>query len=130
MRMTLRQYLIIMSLGTLLSWSAVGMIVTMTDPTQTQSVVFVILFASLFLALTGTLSISGFLMRVWLLRKQYFISKEVLVSFRQAILLATLLIASLVMQSRTILTWWNAVLMVAALTMLEFFFVTARAKRQ
>lgn len=128
--MTLRQYLIIMSIGTLLSWSAVGMIVTMTDPTQTQSVVFVILFASLFLALTGTLSISGFLMRIWLLRKQYFISKEVLVSFRQAIMLTTLLIASLVMQSRTLLTWWNAVLMVLALTMLEFFFVTARTKRQ
>ena len=127
--MTLRQYLIIMSISTLLSWSAVGMIITMTDPTQTQSVVFVILFASLFLALTGTLSISGFLMRIWVLRKQYFISKEVLVSFRQAIMLATLLIASLVMQSRSILTWWNAVLMVMALTMLEFFFVTARAKR-
>lgn len=127
--MTLRQYLIIMSICTLLSWGAVGMIITMTDPTQTQSVVFVILFASLFLALIGTLSISGFLMRVWLLRKQYFISKEVLVSLRQAIMLATLLIASLVMQSRTILTWWNAILMVMALTMLEFFFVTARAKR-
>lgn len=127
--MTLRQYLIIMSICTLLSWGAVGMIITMTDPTQTQSVVFVILFASLFLALIGTLSISGFLMRVWLLRKQYFISKEVLVSLRQAILLATLLIAALVMQSRTILTWWNAILMVMALTMLEFFFVTARAKR-
>lgn len=127
--MTLRQYLVIMSIGTLLSWSAVGMIITMTDPTQTQAIVFVILFASLFLAFIGTLSISGFLLRVWLLRKQYFISKEVLVSFRQAIMLATLLIASLVMQSRAILTWWSAILMVMALTMLEFFFVTARAKR-
>ena len=118
-----------MTLGTVLSWTAVGMIVSMTDPTQTQAVVFVILFASLFLALTGTLSVGGFVMRIWVLRKQYFISKEVLVSFRQAIMLATLLIASLVMQSRSILTWWNAMLMVVALTMLEFFFVTARAKR-
>lgn len=128
--MTLRLYLIVMSVATVLSWTAVGVVVTMTDPTRTQTSVFIVLFASLFLALTGTLSLLGFLMRVWLLRKRYFVSREVLTSFRQAILLAVLLIAALVMQSRGILSWWNAVLMVAALTALEFFFVNGRqAKR-
>lgn len=128
--MTLRLYLIIMSAATVLSWTAVGLVVAMTDPTRTQASVFIVLFASLFLALTGTLSLLGFLMRVWVLRKRYFVSREVLTSFRQAILLAILLIAALVMQSRGILSWWNALLMVAALTALEFFFVNGRQSKR
>lgn len=118
-----------MSIGTLLSWVAVGMVFTMTDPYEIQSVVLTILYTALFLALAGTFSLAGFAMRVWLLRSHYYISKHVLVAFRQGVLLALLLVVALVLQSRAMLTWWNGLLMVAAITCLEFFFITARAKQ-
>jgi hypothetical protein len=127
--MTLRQYLAIMGLGTAVAWSAVGLIVTHVDPDEAQVAVFAILYLALFLALTGTLSIVGFLLRVSLLKKDLFISQQVLAAFRQAVLLSLLLVSMLVLKSRAMLTWWIALLAVAALTLLEFFFISARVKR-
>ena len=91
--------------------------------------VFLVFYISLFLALVGTFSVLGFVMRVILLKKHFFLSRQVAVSFRQALLLSLLITAALVLQSRSLLTWWTALLVVAALTLLEFFFITAKIKR-
>lgn len=126
--MTLRHYLLLMGVGTALAWGAVGIIIATVDPTDTQLVVFGVFYASLWLALTGTLSIIGFVLRVALLKKQLVVSRHVAVSFRQAVLLALLIVVSLFLQSRSLLTWWNALLIVAALTVLEFFFISAKVR--
>ncbi|KPJ85391.1 hypothetical protein AMJ57_03205 [Parcubacteria bacterium SG8_24] len=118
-----------MSLGTLLAWFAVGLIVTMVDPSDTEPVVFAVFYTSLFLALTGMFSILGFVTRVMLLRKRFFVSRQVAVSFRQAVLLAGLIITALLLRGHGMLTWWTTLLMVAALTSLEFFFISARLRR-
>lgn len=126
--MTLRQYLLLMGVGTAIAWAAVGLIVGTVDPTDTQPVVFGVFYASLWLALTGTLSIIGFVLRVALLKKQLVVSRHVAVSFRQAVLLSLLVVVALFLQSRSLLTWWNALLIVAALTVLEFFFISAKVR--
>lgn len=127
--MTLRYYLILMGLGTALAWGTVALIVTMVDPASTQVVVFGVFYASLFMALTGTFSIMGFASRVVVLRKYDLIARQVAISFRQAVMLALLIVVALFLQGRSLLTWWNALLLVALLTVLESFFVTARASR-
>jgi len=127
--MTLKQYLLMMGAGTVLSWTAVALIVLTVDPADTQSVVFAALYFSLFLGLTGLLSITGFLLRVWLLRKGFVLSRQVLVSFRQALLLSLILVMALILQSRTLLNWFNAVLMIAGLTLVEFFFISTKVRR-
>lgn len=114
--------------GTVLAWTGVVLVLTMTDPTDARAVVLGIFYAALFLALTGTLSLAGFGMRIWLLKQQYFVSRQVLVSFRQAMLLSLLLVTALILQSKGILTWWNALLVLGAVTLLEFFFITAKVK--
>jgi hypothetical protein len=124
--MTLRQYLILMAAGTALAWAAVGAIIFTVDPSAAPTIVFAVFYASLFLALTGTLSIVGFLLRIFLLRKQLVVSRHVAISFRQAVLLALLIVIALFLRSRSLLTWWNALLIVAALTVLEFFFISTK----
>jgi len=126
--MTLKQYLILMTVGTGLSWAAVALIVTAIDPTRTQTIVFVVLYASLFLGLTGLLSIAGFLLRVWLLRQEFLLSRHVLVSFRQAVLLSALLVTALALKSQGLLSWLNTILIVTVLTLLEFFFISTQLK--
>jgi hypothetical protein len=128
--MTLRQYLSAMLAATILAWTAVGLIVTTVDPEDTLPAVFGVFYASVFLAVAGTFSVIGFVLRLALLRKPQLVSRQVAVSFRQAILLATLVVAALALQSRELLTWWNALLVVAALTLLEFFFVSARVRQE
>jgi hypothetical protein len=126
--MTLRSYLASMIMGTVLAWTGVVMILTMTDPTDARAVVLGIFYTALFLALTGTLSLAGFGMRIWLLKQHYFVSRQVLVSFRQAMLLALLAVTALILQSKSILSWWNALLILGAVTLLESFFITAKVK--
>ncbi len=127
--MTLKKYLLMIGIGTALSWSAVALIVFGIDPTETQSIVFGALYFSLFLGLTGLLSIIGFLLRVWLLPKDFLLSRQVLVSFRQAVLLSLLAVIGLILQSRALLSWFNASLIVIGMTLVEFFFISAKRKR-
>lgn len=127
--MTLRQYLALMGIATAVIWSAVALIITQVDPDETQAIVFGIFYVALFLAMTGTLSIVGFLLRIWLLKQNFFVSRQVLIAFRQGVLLSMLIVAMLVLRSKTMLSWWMALLAVAALTALEFFFISAKVKR-
>jgi hypothetical protein len=122
--MTLRQYLTLMLVGTALSWGAVALIVTMINPTGSPSVVFAVFYISTLTALTGTFSVMGLLSRVTILGKKHHLSRQVAVSFRQAIMLSLLAIGVLFLQSHSMLSWWNAALMVAVLTVLESFFIS------
>lgn len=80
-------------------------------------------YISLFLALTGTASLVGFMIRA------IFTEKEALfrymgVSLRQAILFSILLTTSLLLQGNRLFKWWNAILLIVGLTILELFFIT------
>ena len=123
--MTIRHYLLLVLAGTVFAWSALALIMTMVDPVTARPVVFAVFFASLILALTGTFSILGFVSRVAILGKSFELSKQVAVTFRQASILSLLIAAALFLQSRSMLTWWNAVLAVALATVIESFFITA-----
>jgi len=126
--MTLRQYLAIMTGGTAIAWIAVALIVTNVDPFRAPMAVFVVFYASLFLALTGAFSVIGFILRIALLRQQLVVSRHVAISFRQSLLLAALLSAALYLNSRQLLTWWNALILLAAMTVLEFFFISTKIR--
>jgi len=126
--MTIRQYLYLMLIGTALCWSALVLIVTMIDPTGSQVPVFVMFYISAFFALAGTFSIIGFMSRVVVLNKRHNISRQVAVSFRQSLMLSLIIVIGLYLQSKTMLTWWNGLLIVAAITMLESFFISVAAK--
>jgi len=126
--MTLRQYLVLMALGTLLAWGAVTLVVMTVDPTLAQPGIFVAFYASAYLALAGTFSIVGLLLRIGMLRRQPVVSRHVAVSFRQALLLAALVCGGLFLHSRQALSWWSALLMAFALTVAEAVLISAKAK--
>lgn len=127
--MTLKQYLILMCLGTALSWAAVGLIIAMIDPADAHALTFIVFYASMFLALAGTISVIGLAMRVLLLKKDFLISRQVFISFRQAVLLSLMLVAALILQSKSLLTVWTAVLLAAVLTVMEFFFISTKVRQ-
>ena len=118
-----------MSVSTAATWGGVGLILLAVDPGRAHTVIIAVLYLCLWLALVGTLSLCGFAIRYWLLRNDPLITRQVLVSFRQATLLSLLLVAVLFLQSRSLLTTFNAILMVAALTLVEFFFISLSARR-
>lgn len=128
--MTLKQYLIFMTVATLLSWLAFGLVFFLIDPTTAARAGVFMFYLSLFLALLGTVAILGFLIRMKLRRGEVIISLEVAGAFRQGFFLAFLFTSSLYLQSKNVLVWWNVLLLIAALTILEFLFISYRRNRQ
>ncbi|MBI4457386.1 hypothetical protein HY633_00290 [Candidatus Uhrbacteria bacterium] len=126
--MTLRQYLILMALATLVAWAAVLVILTGVDPERSTISIFVVLYAALLLASTGTFAIAGFLTRFHLARAGMLRSRQVVAAFRQALLLSILFVTALFLRGAGLLSWWNAIHLAAATSAAELFFATARAK--
>lgn len=126
--MTLRQYLFWMMLSTVLCWLGWLSILQFVDPLGPVALSHGLFYATLSLALIGTFSIIGLIVRT-LLRKHEAVSRHASVSFRQSLLLTFLVIGSLALQSRSLLTWWNLLLFVGTLTLLEFFLISFRSNR-
>lgn len=125
--MSLRAYLTIMGFGTIVAAATFFLVLFRVDPATAGTLGFVLFYLSLFFAVTGAVSIVGFLIRV-LMHREEMLSRLVGLSFRQAVLLAALAVGALALHARDLLSWWNSVLLVAAVTIVEFFFISLEKK--
>ncbi len=121
--MTLRAYLILMIITTLICWTAFCFVLLTVNPEITNWIGFLLFYLSLFLALVGSAAIIGFLIRfVGLKRELAFNSvKE---AFRQSFLFALLIVVALFLLSKDLFTWINLGLLVIGLSVLEFFLIS------
>lgn len=125
--MTLRQYLVLMTVGAVFCWTIWVSVLYLIDPTAAGFLGFAFFYLSLFLALAGSLSVLGLLLRMKF-GKEGAVFKTVMTSFRQATLLSLLVIGSLILKSQGVLTWWNTIFLILALTILEFFFMSYKKR--
>jgi hypothetical protein len=118
--MSIKTYLVIMSVATLIVWLTFGFVIWTVNPLSTNWVGFMLFYSSLFVALIGTISIIGFLIRFTLLKREL-IFQSVKEAFRQSFMLSFLVCASLFMLARDVFSWTNLILLAVGLTVLEFF---------
>lgn len=123
--MSLKQYLSLMAVGTVVSWGALGLVLTYLDPKETGALGFLFFYISVFLSATGSLTLLGFAWRYFRHRDEV-LFRHVSISFRQGVLLALVAVGTLFLQAQELLTWWNLTLLVVGLTLLEFFLLSAR----
>lgn len=116
-----------MSICTLFCWLAWILVVNLIDPTETGVLGFGFFYSSLFLACLGTMSILGFWLRMKIFRDEI-VYKQVGTAFRQAVMFSILVVGSLFLQSKSLLTWWNIILFILALTVFEFFFLSYKKR--
>ena len=124
--MTLRQYLFLMSIGTLICWVTWFYIVGSVDPYGAGILEFVFFYASLFLAMLGTFSVIGFVMRQHVVRSDEIVFHHVKRTFRRGAMMALLLIILLFMSQAKVLTWWNSLLLTVLFFVCESIFFTQR----
>lgn len=125
--MSLRAYLALMGFGTLVAAATFFLVLFRVDPGNAGLLGFSLFYLSMFLAIAGAVSILGFVIRV-LSHQGEMLSRLVALSFRQAVLLSALAVAALALHSHGLLSWWNSVLLVAAVTVIEFFFISLERK--
>ena len=118
-----------MSVASLLSWGAWLLVLFSIDPLEAGTLGLTIFYLSLFFSSAGTLAVAGFYVRRLVLKRQI-VFHSVTNAFRQGILFAVLIVGSLYLQSLELLTWWNTVLFVLALTILEVFFISHQTRKQ
>lgn len=127
--MTFKHFLLVMSIGTIGAWITWTVTLFTIDPVETSIIGFLFFYLTLAVALIGSFSIAGVSLRV-LIKRPNVISREVSVSFRQAIWFSILLAGSLILLSRDILYWWAGLLIIIVLSLLELFFLTAKRTKK
>lgn len=127
--MSLRHYLILMSIATMLCWVAWFFVLIYTAPGGEGLLTLFFFYCSLFLAIVGTFSVIGFLIRRMLIKNDEVVFRHVRRTFRQSLLLAVLAIAVLLLLAARLLTWWNGIILVIFFLFLEAVIFTNRKYR-
>ncbi len=120
--MTLRGSLIIFAIGTVVAWTAWGIVVTTVEPRIAGYAGEAFFLGSLFLAMTGTLTLLGALGR--LRRGANLPATHLGSAFRQGILISVGVVSALLLQRMEILEWWNILLLVLVLFLFDLAMAT------
>lgn len=123
--MNIKQLLAIILIATIICWGIWIMALNRIDPFNAGAVDFIIFYASLFFAFLGTFFMASFGFRK-VFSKLSLEYKIVGTSFRQSIFFAFLIVGMLFLQSQNFLTWWNVILLVLGVSILEFLFLSVR----
>ena len=127
--MSLRLYLFIMSVMTAFCALVFGYIVFTVNPETTNGAGFLLFYLSLLLLIIGAAAIIGFVIRFVIFSRELVINK-VKIAFRQAFFFAFFIVISLWLLSRGQLSWFNVLILIIGLSVLEFFLLSyGKAKR-
>ena len=126
--MTLRQYLILMSGGTLIGWLSWLFIVLRWNPSEAGWFGLIFFYASLALASLGTYSVGGFFV-LRLFKDSTVAFRQVKQTFRQGLLAAIAVDCLLWLAAARLLHWWNLALLVGLILIVELGLFTSRSDR-
>lgn len=121
--MSLTKYLTVMGISNAGLWLAWVLVVVNLDPTDAGAIGLVLFYASLFLAAAGTLALAGFGLRRLAFRSTPPF-RHLDVAHRQAFLFAALGVISLILQAQGWFAWWNALLLFAIASGIEYLTVS------
>ncbi len=122
-------YLVMMAGGTLLSWGAWYFVISTITPSEGGMIGLALFYGTLTLSTAGTCALAGLGIRMVFL-KQELILEKIIISFRQGIFLALLIDGILLLQALRVLTWYNMVLLVVGITVVEFFVISIKSTRE
>ena len=120
--MTLKSYLWGMRFSTFLALMAWGLAIFYTDPEKGGAPVKFIFYFTLFLFMSGIFILMLSLMRRKLGKDGMMLS-DLGMSFREGMFLALLVIILLILQSFRCLVWWDGLLVIAGIFLVELYFL-------
>lgn len=127
--MTLKNYLLVMSVLTAVCWGIFLFVANLIDPTATNWLGFTLFYFSLFIALSGVAALFGFLIRFVALKKELAFNL-VKVAFRQSFLFALFLTVALFLKANHLFNWLNLLLLILGFSILELFLISYNRNRQ
>ncbi len=126
--MSLKSYLLVMTSATLGSAVCLFIILLAVNPFNTNWLGLTLFYCSLIITIMGLAAIIGFVFRFVVLHKKLATS-AVIISFRQAFLIAFLIALILYLLSHQLFSWFNMILLIIGFTTLEFFLISITATK-
>lgn len=120
--MSYRYYLSGIFLATILGWASWIVVINNLSPFLSGYLALNLFYAALFVALTGTFSVLTYYLRMSLSsNKDRF--HHLNASLRQGSLFSIIFVVAMIFQRLRVLTWWDALLLVAIVVLIEYYFV-------
>ena len=126
--MTLKKYLILTAIATAICWTIFLFVASVVNPELTNWLGFFLFYLSLFMAISGTASLIGFLIRFVALRHELAFY-AVKVAYRQSFLFSLFIIAILILLSQSLFTWLNLLMLVAVFVIAEMVMIHSQKTR-
>jgi hypothetical protein len=121
--MTLRAYIWGMRIITLFSLFSLGVVAFYVNPEGSGVVGIGMFYLVAFFVLSGMFNLLLLFVRRKILGDEL-ATKNIQLSFRQGMLLAVIVLAMLILQSYQLLIWWDALLVVAGVFLVELYFLS------
>lgn len=121
--MTLKSYLNAMAVATSVAFMGWGLVLLYIDPGSSGYMGISLFYVTLFLGLMGFFTLISFSLKRWISNNEVIFS-YIASSFRQGFWLAVIIIGLLLMQGARILNWWDALLFIASISLLELYFIS------
>lgn len=125
--MTLKSYLVVMTVTTLVLIGVLSAFIAHIDPFMADTFIMALFYVLFFLACTGVFSVIGFFIRL-LRKRSEAVFRHVRITVRQGAFFAAILTAVLVLQRFRILNYLHIALLIVFFTTIEVFFRTAPAR--
>ena len=121
--MGIKVFNFLIAIGTIISVVALWLVVITYDPGRAGVGIFFLLYIS------GIMALGGVFLLISELAKRRFSSNQSVAdrlgqSIRHAIFFSVLMASWVLLKSNGLLRWWNILLLVVMLTVLEFFFIS------
>lgn len=121
--MTLKAYIWGIRIITILALAAMAAVIFYVDPQKSIPLGIILFYLVLFFAMSGLFNLSLLFIRKKLLGNEA-AALSVGLSFRQGILLSFTILGILILQSYRMLVWWDALLVVAGIFLVELYFLS------
>jgi hypothetical protein len=112
-----------MSIATSVAFMGWVLVVLYIDPISAGYMGLALFYATLFCGFLGLFTLISFSLKRWISNNEV-IFAYISSSFRQGFWIAIILIGLLVMQGARILNWWDALLYIGAISLLELYFIS------
>lgn len=123
--MTLKKCLLTMISLTLLLWVIFVFLIIVVNPETATWLTLSLIYFSLFLSLSGLITIISFIIRVKINKKElpFHLIK---ISFRQSFSFAFLIVATLFMLAQNLFSWLNILIIIIILSIIEYIFINEK----
>lgn len=128
--MSFRAYMILMLIGTGMSWASWVLVLFGVNPDESGFMGFVMFYLTLTMSLIGTLSVFELLVRKMLERDHLVLTRDVRTSFRHGVLLSLIIIISFILTTQGWFSWWVALAILVVTGCIEFLALVVQESRR